>query len=156
MRLPQWSEFEQNCATRLRQAGWAAAVLGQSGDQGVDILAKKRGVRVVFQCKCYATPVGNSAVQEAYAGRAHSQAHHAAVVGKSGYTRSARDLAGRVGVLLLCPSDLGRADTLFRVPAEVIKRRQVICRCGVMLNLPAGRMGWVVCPKCERRRWRIT
>src|SRR5271170_979896 len=58
------SEFEQRCAEAMRLAGWSATITGRSGDQGVDVLAERRGVLVVLQCKRSAKHIGNKAVQE--------------------------------------------------------------------------------------------
>jgi restriction system protein len=100
------SDFEMFCAAQLRSSGWEARVTLQSRDQGVDVIAEKSGVRVVFQCKLYTSPVGNKAVQEIAAGRAHEQAHYAAVVTNHRYTSAAEQLASTNEVLLLHYSDL--------------------------------------------------
>jgi len=110
-------EFERHCADALAARGWSVTVGKGSADQGVDVLARKGGRSVVLQCKLYARPVGNKAVQEALAGRGYAGADGAAVVTNASYTAAAHALAGRVGVLLLHVSDLPRADALFRFPA---------------------------------------
>jgi restriction system protein len=94
-------EFENQCAKVLEQCGWKVSTTKASGDQGADIVAKQRGVSAVLQCKLYAKPVGNSAVQEAYAAKAHYGTKYAGVVSKSTYTKSAIALAASTGVLLL-------------------------------------------------------
>lgn len=99
-------DFEHHCADILRKAGWDARVTQASGDQGVDIVAEMDGMRVVFQCKKYSTPVGNAAVQEVIAGKVFEQADVAAVVTNSSYTKSAKTLAQSSGVHLLHVSDL--------------------------------------------------
>ncbi len=106
--------FERHCAAILKQQGWRAGLTAGSGDQGVDVLARKGHVSVVIQCKLYSKPVGNAAVQEAYAGKGFMGATHAAVVSNQPYTRSAVELAGRNRVLLLSADDLRRANALFR------------------------------------------
>jgi len=106
--------LERYCAEALRDLGWRAELTAASGDQGVDVLARKGRVSLVVQCKFYGKPVGNEAVQQALAGRMFTGATHAAVVSNQSYTRSAQDLAQRTGVLLLAPEDLRRADALFR------------------------------------------
>ena len=103
-------EFEIFCAEQLRQSGWDAQVTKGSGDQGVDVIATKNGVRVILQCKLYSKPVGNKAVQEAAAGRLHEGAHHAAVVSNSAYTPAAEQLARTTGVMLLHHSQLCELD----------------------------------------------
>lgn len=100
------AEFEHWCARQLVHAGWDAKPTGMSGDQGVDVRASRNGVVLVVQCKLYNQPVGNSAVQEAHAGKAFYRAHRAAVVSTAGFTPSARALASQTGVQLLTPDQL--------------------------------------------------
>ena len=99
-------EFENQCANLLEQEGWNVLTTKASGDQGADIVAKKRGISAVLQCKLYAKPVGNSAVQEAFAAKAHYGTKYAGVVSKSTYTKSAIALAASTEVLLLHFDDL--------------------------------------------------
>lgn len=106
------SEFETFCAETLREHGWDARVTQQSRDQGVDVVASKAGRRVVFQCKFYSSPVGNKAVQEAAAGRAHEQADFGIVVSNNRYTAAAEELANTNRVLLLHYRDLPNLDAI--------------------------------------------
>lgn len=101
-------EFELYCAAVLENSGWATRVTPEGADQGVDIVAVLNGCTAVIQCKLYSRPVGNSAVQEAVAGRAFESAEIAAVVSNSSYTRSARQLASTTNVHLLHFSELTR------------------------------------------------
>ena len=105
-------EFEHYCAAVLQEMKWKARVTRVSGDQGVDIVADKRGTRIVIQCKKYSKPVGNRAVQEIVAGIAHEDAHRGVVVTTSDYTPAAEALAASNDVLLLHHSDLRRIDRL--------------------------------------------
>lgn len=93
--------FEHWCKAILLSNGWAARTTVRSGDQGADVIAEKLGLRLIIQCKLYSSPVGNKAIQEAYAAKAHYQAAVAAVVTNSTFTPSARALANTTGVLLL-------------------------------------------------------
>lgn len=99
-------EFEHFCADMLRNDGWDARVTQASGDQGIDVIATFGNVKAVFQCKKYAQPVGNGAVQEIAAGKQHEQADIAAVVSNATFTASAKQLAGTTGVHLLHYSEL--------------------------------------------------
>jgi restriction system protein len=94
-------DFEHYCAGLLTRFGWQARVTPASGDQGVDIIAEYSGVRAVFQCKLYASSVGNAAVQEIVAGRQFQQARFAAVISNAPFTVSARQLAAAANVHLL-------------------------------------------------------
>ena len=59
-------QFEEFCADILRGNGYIdVQVTPTTGDHGIDILAKKDGVKYAIQCKRYSKPVGNKAVQEA-------------------------------------------------------------------------------------------
>lgn len=93
-------EFELFMADIFRAAGYKSEVVGSSGDQGVDILLEGRDRRIAVQCKKYAKPVGNKAIQEVFAGAKYHGADEAWVVASNGYTRGARQLAERVGVIL--------------------------------------------------------
>lgn len=99
-------DYERYCIALLSQTGWSAEETPTSGDQGADIVAVREGVRVVIQCKRYASNVGNAAVQQVFAAMAFYQADHAAVVTNADYTPSAIELAEGIGVLLLHHEDL--------------------------------------------------
>ncbi len=144
--------YEQRCASILRGRGWDVRVTAASGDQGCDLLASSSANLVAIQCKSYAQPVGNAAVQEVYAARAHYGASAAAVVTEAGYTPSAQALARSTETMLLSSEQLSSLDRLlggdtsfFSTVTERVSRR---CRCGVVLRLPMGRTGKVRCPCC--------
>jgi restriction system protein len=99
-------QFEHYCAEILRNVGWEVRVTKASGDQGVDIIAMRNGLKAVFQCKKYSRPIGNDAVQQVIAGQKFEDAHFAAVVTNNTYTPSARQLASIANVALLHYTDL--------------------------------------------------
>ena len=106
------AEYEAFCAEELQQIGWNAHVTKIGRDQGVDVVAQKNGIRLVLQCKLYSQPVGNKAVQEVVAARAHEHAHFGAVVTNNRYTTAAQQLAATNSVALLHHSDLRNIDIL--------------------------------------------
>jgi restriction system protein len=99
-------EFEQQCAAILERSGWTVTTTPASGDQGADVIAKKGKKSIVLQCKLYSKPVGNAAVQEAFAAKSHYGTAYAAVVTNAGYTKGAAKLAASTGVLLLHHEEL--------------------------------------------------
>lgn len=102
-------EFEQFCAALLRANGFRRVSLtSASGDFGVDVLAEKNGASYAVQCKCYASPVGNRAVQEAYSGAAYYERDIAVVMANQDFTRAAQQTAGRLGVELWGRGELAR------------------------------------------------
>lgn len=100
------NEYEHFCADLLEKIGWDTRVTQASGDQGIDVLAKKDGFLLALQCKKYSSPVGNKAVQEAFSGGTFYEAKAFAVVSPVEYTSSAKELANSLGVLLLHHDDL--------------------------------------------------
>ncbi len=91
-------EFEQYCAYLLRKHGFRKVkVSGKSGDQGVDIIAYKRGKKYAIQCKCYSRPLGNKPVQEINAGMEMVKAHVGVVMTNSTFTKGAVECAKGAG-----------------------------------------------------------
>ena len=94
-------EYEHLCANRLKRCGFSGVtVTCGSGDQGIDIIATRKGSKYGIQCKYYSGPVGNSAVQEAYAGAKYYNCDIAVVMTNSIFTKAAKELAGSTNVLL--------------------------------------------------------
>lgn len=94
-------DFEYYCADLLKNNGFCNVNVTQgSGDQGIDVLAEKGGVKYGIQCKCYSKDIGNKAVQEAFAGKTFYHCHVAAVLTNRYFTRSAKELASINQVLL--------------------------------------------------------
>jgi restriction system protein len=108
-------EYEHYVSNLLVKKGWKTRVLQASGDQGVDVLAEKNGKTVAIQCKKYASPVGNKAVQEIVSGKVHYGADLAAVVTNSRYTPSAKKLAKTTCVSLLHHSELNSLNSLVEI-----------------------------------------
>lgn len=93
--------FEYWCANLLRNLGYQNVdVTPGSGDQGVDIVAVKDGVRYAFQCKRYSSSVGNTPVQEVYAGMEMYGCSVGVVITNQHFTSGAIELANKVGVHL--------------------------------------------------------
>ena len=81
-------DFEVYVAMILQQIGFVNVQLTKgSGDQGVDIIAEKDGVKYAFQCKRYDKPVGSKAVQEVFAGKFFYHCHAAVVVTNNYFTQ---------------------------------------------------------------------
>lgn len=107
-------EYEHYCAELLERRKWRTEVTKASCDQGVDIIAIKRGVRIVLQCKKYTKPIGNHAVQQIVAAIAHEKADRGVVVATSAFTPAAISLAASNNILLLHHSELPGVERLLR------------------------------------------
>lgn len=94
-------EFERWCADLLRDNGFEnVEVTKGSHDQGVDILAEKDEIKYAIQCKCYASNLGNTPVQEVFTGKTIYRCHVGVVMTNSYFTDSAKKAAEATGVLL--------------------------------------------------------
>lgn len=94
------SEFEQFVSLLYSKMGYSAEVTKHSGDQGIDVIAEKNNIKVGIQAKCYSNSVGNSAIQEAVAGKNYYNCDKVIVVTNNSFTNSAIELAQVNDVIL--------------------------------------------------------
>lgn len=94
------SEFETFIAKLFISFGYQAEVTKQSGDQGVDVIAKKGNQTVAVQVKHYNQPVGNHAIMEVVGGATFYKATLCYVVTNNYFTKSAKELAASNNVIL--------------------------------------------------------
>lgn len=93
--------FEYFVAELLKKLGYSnVSVTRGSGDQGVDVLAEKDGIRYAVQCKNYSSALGNTPVQEVSAGKEFYNCHVGVVITNNYFTKGAKELAERTRVLL--------------------------------------------------------
>jgi restriction system protein len=106
------TDFEFYCSEMLQQHGWNTKLTKSSGDQGIDIVAERNGLTVVFQCKLHNNPIGNKAVQEIHAGKDFLKADLGIVLSNADFTSAARELAASLNVLLMHYSQLEELDRI--------------------------------------------
>ena len=94
-------EFEEFCTNLLSKNGFTNVIhTGGPNDQGADIVATKDGIKYAFQCKCYSSPLGNTPVQEALAGKQFRKCHIGVVITNSTFTKGAKELADSTQIIL--------------------------------------------------------
>lgn len=94
-------DFEQWCASLLVKNGFInVEVTPSSGDQGVDVLAEKDGIRYAIQCKCYSSDLGNTPVQEVHTGKELYRCQIGVVMTNRYFTNGAKQAAAATGTLL--------------------------------------------------------
>lgn len=94
-------EFEQFSADILKKCGFRnVRITPVSGDQGVDILAEKDGIKYAIQCKCYSSPLGNKPIQEVHSGKEIYGCHVGVVLTNSTFTDGAKVAAQKTNTLL--------------------------------------------------------
>lgn len=93
--------FEHWCADILKKNRFKKVeVTQESGDQGVDVLAEKDGIKYAVQCKCYSSDLGNTPIQEVNAGKTIYHCHVGVVMTNRYFTSGAKKAAEATGVLL--------------------------------------------------------
>lgn len=109
-------EFEHWCAELLKRNGFRNVdVTKGSHDQGVDILAEKEDIKYAIQCKCYASVLGNTPVQEVFTGKTIYHCHVGVVMTNSFFTEGAKKAAEATGVILW---DRDRLERMMEYEAE--------------------------------------
>lgn len=111
------TEFEVFCAERLRQSGWDAQVTKGSGDQGVDVIATRNGVRVVLQCKLYRSATPDHAVGARACARDRAEKARRESAGHASAARDGRAPFGTIKARMGATHFLMK--TLPRVAAEM-------------------------------------
>ena len=124
-------DFERHVAATYAALGYKVSLTRRIGDQGIDVLAERSQERIGIQCKRTTETVSNSAVQEAYAGKAHYRCTSGAVVSLGGFTAPARALAATTGISLVDGN--AYADLFHRATATLPQR-------SVWSVLPRGRI----------------
>ena len=107
-------EYENYCKYILKQRGWIVELTPKSGDQGVDLIATKEYLKVCIQCKRYSKPVGNKAIQEIFTGKQFYSGSHGVLVSNAGFTKSAKSLASKTGIILLSDENLMNLESLLK------------------------------------------
>ncbi len=95
------NDFEYYCAELLKKSGFMKVhVTSASGDYGADILAEQHGIKYAIQCKCYSSDIGIDAVYQISGGMKYYEANVGCVLTNRYFTRQARELADRIGIIL--------------------------------------------------------
>nr|DAH67629.1 MAG TPA: DNA TRANSLOCASE FTSK [Bacteriophage sp.] len=127
-------QFEHFCASLLRANGFRNVKVTQaSGDYGIDVLAQKGMDSYAIQCKCYSSPVGNHAVQEAFSGAAYYGHRIPVVMTNQEFTAAAIETAERIGVRLWGRSELARmrsycAPFPFRIIGSIFRSSLIVLK----------------------------
>lgn len=105
-------QYEQECIELFSENGWIALDTPVSGDKGADIIASKRGIRIVVQCKKWAQKAGTSAVQEIASAKIFYEADFAVLLNENGITSQAEDIANKLGIITASKEDISDLEIL--------------------------------------------
>ncbi|MDI9477036.1 MAG: restriction endonuclease [Natronincolaceae bacterium] len=93
-------EFEYFIGLLFTKMGYMVETTKGSGDQGMDIIVEKKGIRIGIQTKCYSNKVTNKAVQEVFASLNHYNCNKGMVITNNYFTDSALELAQSNNIVL--------------------------------------------------------
>ena len=94
-------EYEHFCQEQLRRLKWSVTTTKSSGDQGVDLIAKREGQTIAIQCKRHSKPISNKAVQEIFSGMKYYDIDQGIVISNNKFTASAANLAFKNKIRLI-------------------------------------------------------
>jgi len=100
------AEYERHCGEILHRQGWKIQMTPATRDGGADFIAEKGEYRLIAQCKRYAKPVGNKAVQEVHSAVKLYAGNAACVIAPTGFTAQAQREAHSLSIALLHHSSL--------------------------------------------------
>ena len=97
------TEFEPWCADLLKGFGWDAHRTPPSNDGGVDVIARRRGILMIVECKCYGQQhtVGRPVIQKLVGANDTWHADRMLVMTTTQFTAPAIEYAARAGVELV-------------------------------------------------------
>ncbi|MFU1888314.1 restriction endonuclease [Bacillus wiedmannii] len=93
-------QFEEFVAQLFQDMGYKTEVTSSSGDYGIDVIARRKGLSIGIQAKRYSDKVPNKAVQEVIAGIAYYNLDQGMVITNNFYTKQAQNQAKGTNVLL--------------------------------------------------------
>ena len=93
-------EFVNHLADFFERTGYFVKKNPSTHDYGADLLIRRSGKTIAIQAKCRKQPARISAVQEVHGGKDYYYAQKAVVISLGGFTKSAVNLANRLGVEL--------------------------------------------------------
>lgn len=94
------TEFEYFISILFESMNFKTKITNSTGDQGVDVIARKGINEIGIQCKCYSGRVGNSAIQEVYSGLKYYKLNKGMVITNNYFTKAAVELAESNNIIL--------------------------------------------------------
>lgn len=95
-------EFEEFVLEFFSYIGYRTNLTSQSGDNGIDVVAKCRRHSIGIQAKLYYNHnVNNKAVQEVFSGKNHYKLTHAMIITNWTLSRPALDLSKSLNVIVI-------------------------------------------------------
>ena len=99
-------EFERELAALFQRRGYQVQSTPSSGDQGIDLIARKNGKTTIVQCKRHKSPVGPAIARELYGSLIASRADRAILACTGGFTRGVKEFVKDKPITLIDAWDI--------------------------------------------------
>lgn len=114
-------EFETFIANYFKYLGFKITITPTTGDNGVDIIAKRNGFSLGIQAKLYYKHnISNSAIQEVFSGKSYYKCDYAMVVTNWTFSKPAQKLAKELKVAIIDREMLSNLLTIQRRKSKKI------------------------------------
>lgn len=114
-------EFETFIANYFKYLGFKTTTTPTTGDNGVDIIAKRSGFSLGIQAKLYYKHnISNSAIQEVFSGKSYYKCDYAMVVTNWTFSKPAQKLAKELKVAIIDREMLSKLLTTSRRKSKKI------------------------------------
>lgn len=100
------TKLENAVKALLEEKFWTVQTIKTVGDAGIDLICKRKGKKVLIQCKGEAKPLGVGAVRDAACVKAMEKPNLMVVVAPNGFTSGSKNAALKAGLKLLASADL--------------------------------------------------
>ena len=154
-------DFERELGVLYRQLGYLVQSTPTSGDEGVDLILRRDGKKIVVQCKGHKAPVGPAIARELYGSMVALRASKAILACTGGFTKGVREFAKNKPIeLVSAPELVTMAHSVqlhLNYGEPVSANSPPNCpRCGREMRLRRGKYGsfWgcSTYPRCKRTR----
>ncbi|MGP9629207.1 restriction endonuclease [Halomonas sp. AOP42-C1-46] len=105
-------DYEQECIEIFNDNGWTTMPTPVTGDMGADIIAIKRGLKVVAQCKNWSGKTNTKAVQEINTAKHYYEADVALIISETDQTRQSIEISSKLNVLSIRKEDIPELEVL--------------------------------------------
>ncbi|MGP9569663.1 restriction endonuclease [Halomonas sp. AOP5-CZ2-32] len=105
-------DYEQECIEIFNDNGWITMPTPATGDMGADIIAIKRGLKIVAQCKNWSGKTNTKAVQEISTAKNYYEADAALIISETDQTRQSIEISSKLNILSIRKEDISELEVL--------------------------------------------
>lgn len=99
-------QFEIEVANFFKKQGYDTMLTKATGDEGVDIVLRKNGQKIIVQCKAHKKSIGVAVVRDLLGTMIHQNADQAIIVSLSGFSKNVYEFAIDKNIKLMTVNDI--------------------------------------------------